>query len=154
MEWLALNEYASTHGISISTLRRRIKTGSVLFKLQNGKYYISPSSSQAKRIKKEAGKLLSEKKKVAPLSSPQRNSLEQESTSSKKHIDTQSKWGQVVADMQKDFLQTIEQKDKKISKQKDQIADLNTLTALLEKENQSLKSLVYKEKEMEEWLEI
>ena len=56
--------------------------------------------------------------------------------------------------MQKDFLQKIEQKDTEISKQKDQIADLNTLTAILEKENQSLKSLLYREKEMEEWLEI
>ena len=37
MEWLPLNEYANTHGISISTLRRRIKTGRLAFnsKMEN-----------------------------------------------------------------------------------------------------------------------
>ena len=163
MEWLPLNEYANTHGISVSTLRRRIKTGNVVFRLQNGKYYLSPASldseakkeAEAKKVKKRttSGKILLKKKKGAfPL---QGLSLEKQESLEKSQAPQPSlPWEQVVADMQKGFLQKIEQKDTEISKQKDQIADLNTLTTILEKENQSLKSLLYREKEMEEWLEI
>jgi len=38
--WLSLDEYARVHDLSISTLRRRIKSKQVEFKLDNGKYFI------------------------------------------------------------------------------------------------------------------
>ena len=59
-----------------------------------------------------------------------------------------------LMDSQKELYSQIEKKEEKINEQQDQIADLNTLVALLEKENKELKSLLYQEKEMEEWLEL
>ena len=38
--WITLNEYSLKHGVSISTLRRRIKSGSVNFKTVQNKYYL------------------------------------------------------------------------------------------------------------------
>ncbi|PIP92802.1 MAG: hypothetical protein COW00_05730 [Bdellovibrio sp. CG12_big_fil_rev_8_21_14_0_65_39_13] len=38
--WLSLDEYARIHKLSISTLRRRIKSKQVEYKLDNGKYFI------------------------------------------------------------------------------------------------------------------
>ena len=57
-------------------------------------------------------------------------------------------------DSQKELYSQIEKKEEKINEQQNQIADINTLVALLEKENKELKSLLYQEKEMEEWLEL
>ena len=38
--WLAINEYSFTNKISISTIRRKIKNGKLISKLENGKYFI------------------------------------------------------------------------------------------------------------------
>ncbi|MDE0119437.1 MAG: hypothetical protein OXM55_05460 [Bdellovibrionales bacterium] len=59
-----------------------------------------------------------------------------------------------VVDAQKELYERLEKKELKIGEQQNRIAELNTLVALLEKENKELKSLLYQEKEMEEWLEI
>ena len=40
-QWLPLAEYAIRTGISISTIRRRIKANAIGFKLDDGKYLIS-----------------------------------------------------------------------------------------------------------------
>ncbi|MCS6838116.1 MAG: hypothetical protein NZ480_04650 [Bdellovibrionaceae bacterium] len=38
--YLKLIDYAAKYGLSLSTLRRRIKSNQVVFKFENGKYYI------------------------------------------------------------------------------------------------------------------
>lgn len=38
--WISIVEYAKTANLSISTVRRRIKDKKVVFKKQNGKFYI------------------------------------------------------------------------------------------------------------------
>jgi len=38
--WLPLLEYAVRKGISISTLRRRIKANQIQYQLRNGRYFI------------------------------------------------------------------------------------------------------------------
>ena len=44
-DWLSLSEYSSEYGMSISTLRRRIKTNKVQFKQIHGKYYLPKQAS-------------------------------------------------------------------------------------------------------------
>ena len=60
--------------------------------------------------------------------------------------------GDNVPSSKADLYQQITQKEIKLQEQENIIMDLNTLTALLEKENKVLKSLLYQEKDMEEWL--
>ncbi len=43
--WLPLTDYASKHRISVSTLRRRIKSGQIDFRLEDGKYWILDTGS-------------------------------------------------------------------------------------------------------------
>ncbi len=38
--WLSINEYSTIKNISVSTIRRRIKSGRVKHKFEDGKYYI------------------------------------------------------------------------------------------------------------------
>ena len=59
-----------------------------------------------------------------------------------------------IADSQKELLKQVTLKEVKITEQQNRIMELNTLVTLLEKENTELKSLLYQEKQMEEWLEI
>ncbi len=39
-DWLPLTEYAARTGLSISTLRRKIKSSAIDYKMDNGKYLI------------------------------------------------------------------------------------------------------------------
>lgn len=39
-DWICLNSYSSKYSVSISTLRRRIKKRAILYKLEQGKYFI------------------------------------------------------------------------------------------------------------------
>ena len=43
--WLPLLEYAVKKGMSLSTLRRRIKANKIQFQLREGKYYIYDDGS-------------------------------------------------------------------------------------------------------------
>lgn len=44
--WLPLAEYAMAKGVSISTVRRKIKSNAVQYKMQNGRYMISVADEQ------------------------------------------------------------------------------------------------------------
>ena len=38
--WLTLQEYSYQNGVSISTLRRKIKNEDIVYKLENGRYFL------------------------------------------------------------------------------------------------------------------
>ena len=48
-QWLALLSYSAKYGISLSTLRRRIKNQSISFKQENGKYFIEDDGVTPRR---------------------------------------------------------------------------------------------------------
>jgi hypothetical protein len=48
--WIPLLEYAVKKGVSISTLRRYIKTERIRFKLERGRYFIHDGDSPAEHI--------------------------------------------------------------------------------------------------------
>jgi hypothetical protein len=39
-EWIPLMDYAIKNGVSLSTLRRHIKSNKIAYKLENGKYFL------------------------------------------------------------------------------------------------------------------
>lgn len=169
-QYLSLNEYSNKYGISISTLRRRIRAGQFSYSLKFGKYFLKDQSpdtfSKKQKVTKRDNKEIrfnSGKKKFESQSS----SFEQLKDEAVKDIESGKSKNDLLSallkdssflvrlmDSQKELYSQIEKKEKKISEQQSQIADLDTLVALLEKENKDLKSLLYQEKEMEEWLEM
>jgi predicted site-specific integrase-resolvase len=40
MEWISLMDYATTKGVSLSTLRRHIKANKIPYKVENGRYLL------------------------------------------------------------------------------------------------------------------
>jgi SMC interacting uncharacterized protein involved in chromosome segregation len=48
MKWLTINDYSSLKNISISTIRRYIKSHKVIWKKEDGKYFIQVSLNEMK----------------------------------------------------------------------------------------------------------
>ena len=61
--WLTLQEYSIQNGISVSTLRRKIKNSELKYKLENGKYLIEASLKRKEEIKLSENELFHEKEK-------------------------------------------------------------------------------------------
>lgn len=53
--WLSVIDYAVIKKVSVSTLRRRIKSKSIEAKIENGKYLIRVSPEESLNFKKESG---------------------------------------------------------------------------------------------------
>ena len=56
--WILLTDYASKYRISVSTLRRRIKSQTIPHRFENGKYYLSDVAPDAKPSVAQAGDTL------------------------------------------------------------------------------------------------
>ena len=55
MQGLSLTEYSNKYRVSISTLRRKIKSGKISFNLKSGKYFLADQSPEKKKNKVFAG---------------------------------------------------------------------------------------------------
>lgn len=113
--WVQLNDYANKHNVSVSTLRRRIKTNKIQFKLEDGKYYILEDESS--RVSNEQARA-SETMRTAVLSS--------ESVSTTRLL---------LDELKRAYLDSLQSKEDQILYLKQQVSDLKTLVLLLEKEN-------------------
>ena len=143
-EWLSLTGYSQKYNVSISTLRRRIRSGTITVKLEEGKYFIV-DEQQSVPINQDQSVEIPENK----------NEQKQGSLIDK------------LLNTQQEPYQLLTEKDKKIEVLQTQISDFNTLVALLEKENfklkntlmallekenSKLKNQLEQEKKIEEWL--
>ena len=115
-QWVALNDYANKHRLSISTLRRRIKSSKIQFKLEEGKYFILDSPE--------------EQTTYAVEEAPVRPSIQStESFSTTKLL---------LDELKRAYLDSLQSKEDQILYLKQQVSDLKTLVLLLEKENHRL----------------
>ena len=118
--WLPLIEYSNKHQISISTLRRRIKDNSILFKLEDGKYFIIDDSvEKATRGRK-------------PIMMPQ-GFLEEKSETNF------SNKNEILEELKKAYLTALQSKEEQIFQLKEEVSDLKTLVRVLEFDNDRLK---------------
>jgi hypothetical protein len=135
--YLPLTEYSSKHKVSISTLRRRIKTEDIEYKFEDGKYLIfdGPISSQPKVHRPSPE--ISEKTFVrAPaltpikaLPAPATNVIENSVISSV---------NQMLAELKKAYSSVLQEKEEQILFLKQEMADIKTLVKVLETENDRL----------------
>lgn len=118
---LSLSEYSNEYGVSVSTLRRRIKGKKIRYKLISGKYYL-PRQQQASSISVSA-----------PVPSYETSTKvgEESSFNTAKSL---------LDELKKAYMQSLQSKEDQILQLKQQIADLKTLALFLEKENTRLQS--------------
>ena len=117
-QWIDISEYASKYGVSISTLRRRIRSKSILFKLERGKYLLQDS-----------GDVLSE----APLFSRRLNPVQTASIHRPVQVyDPVDQFIRSEAVIPVDLKEDFERLKLENRKLKNQIAELQTLIKMLE----------------------
>lgn len=125
--WLPLIEYSNKHQISISTLRRRIKDNSILFKLEEGKYFIVDDSvEKAARGRKPILIHNYKDQNIAEnLDLPQTSALAAPIT--------------IIEELKKAYLASMQSKEEQIFQLKEEVSDLKTLVRVLESDNERLK---------------
>ena len=168
-QWISLTEYSNKYKISISTLRRRIRDGFLNVRLESGKYFLKDEGFEKPSLKHKSSLMEgsfspSALKPPAPLPTlPSEGVAEKERgpgtavrRAGMEKVYTALQQNETllhqVLHSQKTLKTQAHEKDKILYQLQNQLADLKTLVALLEKENKELKSLLYQEKEMEDWL--
>lgn len=121
-KWIPLIEYSNKYRVSISTLRRRIKTHSIDYKLDAGKYLLldkdfieTEDDAQLATIRAESAAVLSETGEPV--------------------FATATK---LLDELKKAYTFILQEKEEQVGQLRDEIADLRTLVNVLERENQML----------------
>lgn len=133
--WLSLNEYSNKHKVSISTLRRKIKSHEINFRLDEGRYVILDSDETPSQQKQAP--------QISVVSEQHRPSLKSEAThehgtkESGESVITAA--NRLLADLKKAYTQVLQDKEEHISELKEEISDLKTLIKVLESENDRLR---------------
>jgi hypothetical protein len=141
--WIPLTEYSNKYQVSISTLRRRIKTEDVKFQFADGKYLIldepqkhrpSPAASPSP-LRGSAG--LSSDLNVD-------SALNQEIKSGSHSTDDSvpetvlAVANRLLNELKKAYSQILQEKEEQLLQLKEEQADLKTLVRVLEAENERL----------------
>lgn len=121
--WLPLNDYANRHRLSVSTVRRRIKSEKVKFRLDDGRYFI-----------------LDDVNEQSPQMTTQESTIK---TSAATSVTPTTAAGEVATlpmkllleELKRAYLDSLQSKEDQILHLKQQVSDLKTLVMCLEKEN-------------------
>lgn len=116
--WLALNEYANKYQVSISTLRRRIKSNKIKYKLDDGKYFLEDDMDAA----------------GVSIDMPMSNQASAMIASSENISTTKL----LLDELKRAYLDSLQSKEDQILYLKQQVSDLKTLVMFLEKDNKRL----------------
>jgi hypothetical protein len=137
--WLPLTEYSAKFRVSMSTLRRRIKSGEVEHKFAEGKYLIKDVPLQV---------ISSGSETIAPppsMSSRSQNvAASVPSAGAGKAAETDQFWHTTQAllnEIKKAYSLILQEKEEQILQLKDEVADLKTLVRVLEDDNNRVKNM-------------
>ncbi len=132
--WLSLTEYSNKHKVSISTLRRKIKSTEIEFRLDEGRYMILDSDEQtASEVAPSQTSSLSEQHRPSLKSDAFHNTNKESGES----VITAA--NRLLADLKKAYTQVLHDKEEQISDLREEISDLKTLIKVLESENDRLR---------------
>jgi hypothetical protein len=128
--WLPLAEYSMKHNVSISTLRRRIKTEDIRFRFDDGKYFILDEE-----LKKSAN---TEEHRPSLSSNVQHGVQTEIPTEVGESVITAA--NRLLADLKKAYTQILQEKEEQILSLREETMDLKTLIKVLEAENSRLRN--------------
>ena len=124
--WLSLANYSSKYSVSISTLRRRIKTEAVDFKLHDGKYFLLDSAPPV------------HEDKIVLAAAPRAPTASEEEPV----IASATK---LLGELKKAYTSILHDKEEQLIQLKEEVSDLKMLVRVLEGDNERLKKLIYSE---------
>ncbi len=166
--WLPLAEYSMKHQVSISTLRRRIKTEDIQFRFDDGKYFIlddeatkqvyadehRPSLSRDAQPKSAHNLMLNQAMasvaahpmmtnshaSYANHSAPQATQANAQTTQTEAGESVITAANRLLSDLKKAYTQVLHEKENQIQTLRQELADVNTLVKVLEFENEKLRN--------------
>lgn len=133
--WLSISDYANEYQISISTLRRRIKSNLIPYKMIGGKYYIahSPPVEDVSSLGLDSADL--DNRDFVTNTRPAEVTRAAKSFSSDMFSQRE-----LVEELKKAYMSSLHDKEEQIVTLKQQVSDLKTLVMFLEKEVSRLKT--------------
>ncbi len=152
--WLPLSEYSLQYKVSVSTLRRRIKSDQVQVRFDEGKYLLK--NCPLKEHKPKIHKTI----KTSPLGSfapPPQNEEPEKVLNSKPTEDRTtgpflSAAQEMLNELKRAYRVILQEKEEQVLLLKDEVADLRTLVGVLEEENTRLKAEMTESRSFENWL--
>lgn len=135
MNWLPLTDYSTKYKVSVSTLRRRIKTDEIHFRFEDGKYLISDEPMETHtRVHRP-----SQQMHAPVVGSPEvEATMVAAANSSDEPVLTAA--NQLLVELKKAYSLILQEKEEQILQLKEEVSDLKTLVRVLESENSRLKS--------------
>ena len=138
--WLSLTDYSHKYRVSISTLRRRIKTSEINFRKEHGKYLlkdepnIDPAIDQDIRFGMGATSQTAEDHNDPMLERFREEVASREGT--EPVISTATK---LLNELKRAYMNILQEKEEQIVLLKDEVSDLKTLVRVLEQDNERLR---------------
>lgn len=143
--WLPLAEYSMKHQVSISTLRRRIKSDEVKFRFDDGKYLIlDEDPTKVAFAEEHRPSLKSEVQKNSAQATQDREAVVDRQTNIGQPQDASesviSAANRLLLDLKKAYTQVLQEKEEQILSLREETMDLKTLIKVLESENSRLRN--------------
>ncbi len=137
-DWLPLTEYSSKYRVSVSTLRRRIKSEDIKYQFEDGRYLIFDQPPDGSSSPSPS----STKKNIAPSPTAVKPTLDL--SSADLHIPSEESVleaaNRLLTELKKAYSQILQEKEEQILQLKTEVTDLKTLVKVLEAENDRIKS--------------
>ncbi len=133
--WLPLMEYSAKYRVSLSTLRRRIKSGEIEHKFHDGKYLLKDGPLTLTNASSETI--------APPTSSGAQNPSPVAAVSNGHDLESDPYWRTtqgLLNEIKKAYSLILQEKEEQILQLKEEVADLKTLVRVLEDENTRLKN--------------
>lgn len=151
--WLSISEFSTKYGLSVSTLRRRIKSNKIEFRLETGKYYLldeEPKQQKAKKISENFRNIPQTFKEEAPSAEDVRQSSSIVTANDEKQINNMKQAAEgafstakeLLDELKKSYTFILQEKEEQMLYLKNEISDLRTLVRVLEEDNGKLRSYI------------
>lgn len=152
--WLALTDYSNKYQVSVSTLRRRIRSGRAEVRFVDGKYYLKDCPLIDHQFEEFIDSNIKDGQ-VPPQTtittnhahSSQGSSLENDSNSdseravlSQQEMPFMTTANTLLTEIKKAYMLVLQEKEEQILILKEEISNLNMLVKVLESENERLKN--------------
>ncbi len=161
-DWISLTDYSSKYKVSISTLRRRIKTDQIRYSLMAGKYFLADAPPvenvqdptlrfDVKSLHSGVHQLFQNKfasSAVGPKESAKKEAISENASSNNSAMKSESgvqdeqvlvTATKLLQELKKAYSSILHEKEEQILQLKEEVVDLKTLVRVLEEDNERLR---------------
>lgn len=133
-KWLTLMEYSAKHRVSISTLRRRIKSEEMAYQLADGKYYLKDEAlpTQSAASGSENTIVPPKREPTSQIQEPSNLQTRTQNTSNDHKVCATSE--ALLVEVKKAYALVLQEKEEQILHLREEASDLKTLVRVLENE--------------------